>query len=204
MHNLYVIQTQIITCKKTAQMTNNLAKTENIQEKALVSVLLFEAVGESSAAIDSFSNWLLIGFAGAITFLIGNLDSLSGHLPPATLHCCISLFLVVASLGIAEKILATVIAGARAGAAIGREMGAEIASRGIELDVSVIFSQTETAILQPMRWFVKRSFQKAISGDIAATSRTITKWAQIQGALALIQALTILWAVYIIARSLIF
>lgn len=117
-------------------MANTLAKTEHIHEKVLVSALLFESVGKSSAAIDSFSSWLLAAFAGAITFLVGNLDSFSDHLPPTALRCCISLFLVVALLGIVEKMLATVIAGASAGAAVGRQMGAQLAERGIVPDFS--------------------------------------------------------------------
>lgn len=50
---------------------------EHVHEKVLVSSLLFYVIGKASATIDSFSNWLLVGFAAAITFLLGNLKALS-------------------------------------------------------------------------------------------------------------------------------
>lgn len=176
-----------------------MVEIENIHEKVLVNSLLFEAAGKASATIDSFSNWLLAGFAAAITFLLGNLGSLSDQLSSSRVQYCAYLFIAVLVLGIFEKILATVIAAASAGASVGREIGAQNAERGIELQPAVIFSEAEKAILPPMRRFVSRSFMKAASGDITAAARTFTAAAQIQGLLVATQVVIILRAVYVIA-----
>ena len=176
----------------------------HINEKVLTSALLFEATGKSSAAIDSFSGWLLAALAASVAFLLGNIDKLSSHLSAGVLRSLLSIFLTVAVLGVLEKMLAVVLAGASAGAAVGRVMGGEVASRGIVLDVTVIFKEAEKAILPPARWVVRRSFGKAASGDIVAAARTMTRLAQIQGMVAMVQAVMVLRCVYLISKSVAF
>lgn len=95
---------------------------ENLQEKAFVSSLLFESVGKASAMIDTFSSWLLGGFAAAITFLISNFSTISSNVASHYVQYTIYLFLVVLTLGIIQKYLATIIISASAGAAVGREL----------------------------------------------------------------------------------
>jgi len=177
---------------------------EHVHEKALVSSLLFEAVGKASATIDSFSNWLLAGFAAAITFLLGNLEALSGQVSNWSVRYCAYLFIGVLVLGIGQKLLATVVAAASAGAALGRQMGNENAERGVELEPEAIFSEMERAILPPMRGFVSKSFAKVRRGDLTAAARSFSVTAQVQGLLVALQVICVLRAVYVLAKELAF
>jgi hypothetical protein len=178
--------------------------TEHIHEKVLVSNLLFGAVGKSSNSMDTFSNWLLTGFAAVIAILISNLDKVSTHIPPGTLNFIFLSFFIVAAIGIAAKALAVVVAGASAGANIGREEGMRAAESGVQLDVSVVFAETERAIIAPMRWLVRRSFAKAVRGDFAAAARTFACLAQFQALLALAQAAIVLLVIAILTCKITF
>jgi hypothetical protein len=182
----------------------NVVEIKNVHEKVLVNALLFEAVGKGSAIIDSFSNWLLAGFAAAITFLLGNLQAVSGYVSKPNVQYCAYLFIGVLLLGILEKILATIVGSASAGAATGREIAAENIKQGIKLEPQVIFQESERAILRPMRWFVSRSFKKAQVGDLTAAARLFTLVAQIQGLIVALQVLVVLRAVYVIAKGMAF
>lgn len=104
-------------------------------------------------------------------------------------------------MGVIEKLLASVISAASSGAAVGRELGVKNAEMGIELNFSVVFSEAERAILPPMRYFVRRSFEKASSGDLTAAARTFTLIAQVQGLLALIQVGLVFFAVVIFVNN---
>lgn len=181
-----------------------MAEIENVREKVLVNSLLFAAVGKGSAIIDSFSNWLLAGFAAAITFLLGNLQAVSEYVSKSSVQYCAYLFFGVLVLGILEKILATIVGSASAGAAAGREIAADNFKQDIELDPAVIFRESEKAILRPMRWFVSRSFKKAQAGDLTAAARSFTLVAQIQGFFVALQVLVVLRAVYVIAKGMAF
>src|SRR5690606_21378355 len=140
--------------------------------KALVNSLLFEAVGKSSAIIDAFSGWLLAGLAAATTFLITNYASLPSSFCVHQLQVIAYIFLAVLVLGVIEKLLASMVSAASSGSAVGRELGIKNAEMGIKLDFSVVFSEAERAILPPMRYFVRRSFKKASTGDLTAAART--------------------------------
>jgi hypothetical protein len=179
-------------------------QVEHVHEKVLVSSLLFEAIGKASATIDSFSNWLLAGFAAAITFMLGNFEALSSHVSNWSVRYCAYLFIGVLVLGIGQKLLATLVAAASAGAALGRKMGNENAERGIELDPDAIFSEMERAILPPMRRFVTSSFAKVKRGDLTAAARSFSVVAQIQGILVAVQVVCVLRAVYVLATEMAF
>ena len=177
---------------------------ENLPEKVFVSSLLYESVGKTSAMIDKFSSWLLAGFAAAITFLISNLSTISSKVSSHYLQYSIYLFLVVLILSIIQKYLATVVISASAGATLGRELGNKIVENGIKLNFAVVFSEAENAVLPPMRYFIRKSFQKASAGNITATARTFTIITQVQGLLALLQTAVIFYAAIIIANNIVF
>ena len=181
-----------------------MSEIENLQEKAFVSSLLFESIGKASETIDTFSNWLLGGFAAAITLLISDFSTISSKVPDHHLKSTIYLFLAVLILGIVQKYLATIVMSASAGAAVGRELGNKFAENGIELDVDVIFSESAKAILPPMRYFVRNSFAKASAGDITAAARSFSVIAQVQGFLALLQVAVIFYTVILISRNITF
>ena len=174
---------------------------DHIQERVLVSNLLFGAIGASSRNMDAFSSWLLAGFAAVAAVIFANLGEVSQHLAPHVLHTFFFCFFAAVILGIVAKFLAVLVAGASAGAAIGRAEGARIASTGAELDVPFFFSEVERAIIPPARWFIKRSFAKAVKGDLSAAARLFTVVVQVQALCMFAQALVVLWVVGAVACS---
>ncbi len=171
-----------------------MSDTEDVHEKVLASALLSEAAGKCSASLDSFSSWLLGGFAAALVFLISNVGSLQAHLPVIALRAAGRLFLIAVVLGLVEKYIATVLRGAAEASAAGREIGEKFAE--FDLDFKIVFGELEKAMFPPLKWFVRRSLAKAQSGDFAASARSFVKWAQIQGFVVVVQAAVLLWAVY--------
>ena len=85
-----------------------------------------------------------------------------------------------------------------------REIGTQNADRGIELQPDVLFSEMERTVLPPMRWFVRRSFAKAKSGDLAAAARSFAATVQVQGLLVALQVVVVLRALYVLAQELAF
>jgi hypothetical protein len=82
---------------------------------------------------------------------------------------------------------------------VGRTGGARAAESGLELDVPFLFSEIERAVIQPARWFVKRSVAKAAKGDLSASVRSFTVLVQVQALCMFAQALVVLWVVGVVA-----
>jgi hypothetical protein len=174
---------------------------DHVHEKVLVSALLFASLGKGSEKVDTFSNWLLAGFAAAVSFLLANIGSLASHVPSKTLQELVTAFLIVFALGLVEKMLAVVVAAASAGSAIGREMGDKIAATGTEVDIAYLLSEIERAVFPPIRRLVRRSFAKAQSGDLTAAARAYSHCVEAQIFLVLIQGGAVLWSVWLLARN---
>ena len=175
---------------------------EHVQEKFFASTLLTLGAGKSSAAVDSFSGWLLAGFAAVLTFLLGNLDSLGAYLPIITVRDSAYIFVAAIVPAVLAKIISVVVVGASEAAALGREIGKAFADQGIELDLPVALRECEKAFFPPMNRLIKRSFKKVEHGDLAASARGLTKWAQVQTILVLIEVLLIMWAAIVLVRGL--
>jgi len=174
---------------------------EHLQERVLVSNLLFGAIGASSRNMDAFSSWLLAGFAAVAAALFANLGAATAHLTAYAVHAFFVSFFVVVVLGIVAKFLAVIVVGASSGAAIGRVEGARAAESGAQLNVNVIFSEAESAILPPARWLIRRSFAKAARGELTAAAKTFTIVVQAQALCMFLQALVVLWVVGVMACS---
>lgn len=177
---------------------------EHLHEKVLVGSLLSETAGKSSAMIDSFSSWLMLGFGATIAFMLANIDDLANYLPLESFRLCVFLFFATITLGVIQKFLATFVAAGSAGAALGKKAGEQFAAAKVDLDLNIVLAEMAKAIFWPARWFVHRSFEKAKAGDLTVSARTFTKSSQIQGCIALIQAFIVLWALYVVGKSLAF
>jgi len=175
---------------------------EHLQEKGFASTLLTLGAGKSSAAVDNFSGWLLAGFAAVLTFLLGNLDSLGPYLPITTLRDAAYIFVAAIVPAVLAKVISVVVVGATEAAALGREIGKATADQEIELDLSVALRECERAFFPPMSRLIKRSFTKMEHGDLAASARGLTKWAQVQTMLVLIEVCLIIWAAIVLVRGL--
>jgi hypothetical protein len=173
----------------------------NLHEQVFVSAMLHETNGTASSLLDSFSGWLLGGFGATSALLVSQYDSVSKHIDPQIIHRFLVLFLWALIFGICQKYLAMIIASSSQSSAIGREMGDKAAANSIPLDFEIIFSEMEKSIIQPGRWFVRRSFAKAKNGDLVSGARNFTRLMQLQGFLGLVQAILILVAISKIASA---
>jgi hypothetical protein len=175
---------------------------EHLQEKFFASTLLTLGAGKSSAAADSFSGWILAGFAAVLTFLLGNLDSLGTYLPITTLRNAAYIFVAAIVPAALAKVISVVVVGASEAAALGREVGKSAADQGIDLDLSVALRECEKAFFPPMNQLIKRSLKKMERGDLAASARGLTKWTQVQVMLVLLEVFLITWAAIVLVRGL--
>ena len=173
----------------------------NLNEQIFVNALRAETNGKASASVDSFSGWLIAGFAATSALLISQFDAVSKHLYPDTIRMFLYLFLWSLMLAIVQKYLSVIVTAHSQASAVGREMGDKAAEKSIDLDFNIILAEMERSILPPGRWFVSRSFAKAKRGDLVSSTRAYSKLFQIQSFLAVVQAILILVACYIVARS---
>ena len=185
-----------------ALQPNLMNETQNAIDKLLVSALLFESAGRASAILDSFSGWLLGGYAAAIALLISQFDSIAKHLSPESIRYCLLVFLISLVVALIEKYLSSAIMAGSQGAAVGRDMVSRAPFNTATLSPEVIFFETERAMFWPIRWFVQRSFAKVKQGDFVAAARNVTRCLQIQGLIVLVQAALLLLAIYTIVRGL--
>jgi hypothetical protein len=146
---------------------------------------------------------LLAGFAVTVTFLISNYAALSPKFISHHWNTLICLFLLTLIFGILEKMIAAMVSAASAGAAVGRELGGKFAEMGIEINPAVIFMEVEQTIFPPMRYFVRKSFQKASKGDITAAARTFTIISQVQGLIVLLQVTLVFFAVILFSKNIV-
>jgi hypothetical protein len=106
------------------------------------------------------------------------------------------LFLAVAVLGITAKYLYVLISSASAGSVIGRELmkGAS------DIDARAFAEQLLKGLPAPGRFFVRRSFKKAVAGSLLGAPRFFFGLTQLQGALTLAQTVCVVWAIYTVSH----
>lgn len=66
------------------------------------------------------------------------------------------------------------------------------------LNYQVVLGEAERALLLPMRFMLRRAFEKVEAGDLAATARNYTKLTQVQALLAVLQVLVALIVAFIL------
>lgn len=168
---------------------------ENLQEKFFANTLLTVASGKVSAGLDSFASWLFGGSAAALTFLLGNLDSLGSYLPLGALRDSAYILLGATIPVVAEKLISAMVVGAAEGDASAREIGEATANKGVKLDLPLALREFERAFFPPFRWYIKASIEKMKKGDLAASGRRLTKLTQIQVGLVIAEVLLIVWSI---------
>jgi len=173
----------------------------NIHEQVFVNALRAEMNGKASATIDSFSGWLLAGFGAASALLVSQFETVSKHIDSSTIKCFLSLFLWSLVLAVVQKYLSVIVTAHSQGSAIGREMGEKNSEKGIKLNFDLVLAEMEKSTLPPGRWLLSRSFAKLKQGDLVSSTRTFSKLMQIQSIIAVVQAILMLMATYIVARS---
>lgn len=173
----------------------------HLQEQMLVNALLHEINGKASSVIDSFSGWLVGGFAATAALFVSQYESVSRHLGQFVLHRILITFFWILVIGILEKYIAVLIASASQSAAASRQIMEKMGEDSETIDTDFILSEIKRPIFPPIRWLVGRSFNKVKSGDLSSGARNFTRLAQIQGFLCLTQAALVLFAGFKIAVS---
>ena len=184
-----------MTSEGSSQMSKALEETENLQEKFFANTLLTVASGKVSAALDSFASWLFGGSAAALTFLLGNLDSLGKYLPVSTLRDAAYILLGAIVPVAAEKLISAVVGGAAEADASAREIGEATANRGVKLDLPLALREFERSFSPPFRRFVKAGIKRMEQGDLTASGRRLTKLTQVQVCLVVTEIILIAWAI---------
>jgi hypothetical protein len=147
----------------------------NIVEKLLAAKMLASAAGHSSSQLSSFSGWLITGFAAGFGLLLANIESISKFVEPRRVGLAILFFLGAVLVHVVQRWLAAITAGS---IAAGNDAGTASANHNQEIDFKVVFAEMERASYRPARWFIRRSFAKVASGDLAGAGRMQFKLAQ--------------------------
>ena len=161
------------------------------REAYLLNDMLLTSAGVASKLIDSFSGWLLGGYGAFTALFLSQYDALSKHLGARSVRWTILLFGIVLLLGMIEKYISFLVAGATAGAEESRKT---VGRQNLEspVDAEFVLDEIEKAMLWPARWFVHRSIAKAKTGDIVSSARKFMKLAQVQGMVLVAQVAAVL------------
>lgn len=158
---------------------------KDIHERVTAGRLLSISAANISSGLDSFCNWLLLGVGAAYSLVFANMDSLQNLVSPQSLKISLLFLLVAISLGIVQHWLASIVAASSAVAEKAGQIGQELSEREIDIDFKVVFREMEKGLFYPAKWIARRSFEKAISGDFAASGRLSAALSQVQSWLAL-------------------
>lgn len=174
---------------------------KNIHEQNFVNVFRARINECVSPLIDTFSGWLIGGFGAASALLVSQYDSVSKHISTCHIQEFLQLLMLALIIAVIQKFISSLIVANAKAAIVAAELGKAAAENSIELDFNVIFSEIEKSILPISRWAVRRSFRKAISGDLVASSRNFVRLSQVQGLITIAQALVTLFAIYELAAG---
>ena len=183
MVSLYGFSGQLRGCPQ-----RDYAVTENpeLHERIMAGRLLAVSAAQISSHLDSFCSWLLLGVGGGYALVLANLASLQGFIAPQSLQTSLFLLLVAIAFGVLQRWLAAIVAASTASGEKAEEIGKELADRDIDVDFRIVFREMERGTYYPAKWMVRRSFNKAMSGDFAAGGRITALISQIQSALAFV------------------
>ncbi len=175
--------------------------SDGIQEKALAAAALSDGAGTASAAIDRFAGWLLTGFGAGVALLLTNRD-VQSWIPTSTVRTCLIAFAWSVVLVVAEKFVSIAITGSAESGRVGRELSDKAFERlraaGVDrpqLDPHIIVDEVKRALLWPGYRLLSGTFSKVLAGDLAAWARVLTRMAQVQGMLVLLQ-----WVLFLVSR----
>lgn len=161
-------------------------QSAELHERVTAGRLLATAAAQISAHLDTFCSWLLIGVGGAYALVLTNLDSLQQLVSLRSLQKSLLLLLIAIVIGVFQRWLAAIVAANAATGEKAEQIGKDLAERDIEVDFKVVFREMERGTYYPARWMLRRSFNKAMSGDFAASGRITAAISQIQSVLAFV------------------
>ncbi|ESS72683.1 hypothetical protein MGMO_52c00380 [Methyloglobulus morosus KoM1] len=178
-----------------------MTEIENIYEQLFMLVMRGNVNGKASTIIDTFSGWLISGFAAASTLFVSQYKSIQENISICGIQWFIYLFIAALILAIFQKFIAVIVASHSMGSSVGYELGKEFKKNNVVLNREFIFNETEKGMLPFVRWCASDILTAARNGDFVSSSRNFTRLCQYQGLLTLIQAIVTLFAIRIIATT---
>lgn len=151
-----------------------------LHERIAAGQLLSLGAHRISEQLSSLSGWMLVGFGGAYTLVFANYASLQEVVSLHSLHTSLFLLLIAFVFGVLQRWLAAMIAASAATAEKAEEIGSKLAKIGRDIDFKVMFREMEKGVYYPSRWVVRRSFERAMAGDFAASGRLSAGLSQVQ------------------------
>ncbi len=176
-----------------------MTEIENINEQLFMLVMRGNVNGKASTIIDTFSGWLISGFAAASTLFVSQYKSIQENISICGIRWFLYLFIAALILAIIQKFIAVLVASHSMGSLVGYELGKGVKEKNIILDREFIFNETEKGMLPFLKWYASDILNAARKGDFVSSSRNFTRLCQVQSLLTLLQAIVTLLAIVIIA-----
>lgn len=170
-----------------------------LHERVAAGKLLSLVASHVSEHIGSFGSWLLIGVGATYSLVLANLASVQQFVSLLSIRTGLLLLLAAVIFGVLQRWLAAIVGASSALAEKGEKIGRELSEQEIEIDFKVLFREIERGIYYPAKWIVQRSYNKVLSGDLAAAGRMCAGISQIQSFLVLIQVGLAVSAIAVIA-----
>jgi hypothetical protein len=163
---------------------------EKIIARVAAGASLTIASGHASASLDKFASWFLAAFGAGLALIVSHLQEVSAFIPLPTVTTAAYLFLVAATVCIAQRYVAMIIASGAAAAKEGREMGDKLQ----HMDTQEFFAQMLKGIPGPMKKMCKGQFDALGKGDYAVSGRFFMRLTMLHGVLASIELIILLVA----------
>lgn len=176
-------------------------EVKNLNEQNFVNVFRAKINECVSPLIDTFSGWLIGGFSAASALLVSQYDSVSKHISTCLIQEFLQLLMLALILAVIQKFISSLIVANAKASIVGVELGKEAVNNSVELDFNIIFGEVERSIFPMTRWLVRRSFRKAMNGDLMAGSRNFVRLSQVQGFITIAQAVVTIIAIYKLAAG---
>lgn len=173
-----------------------------MHERITAGRLLITTAGQISMQLDSFCSWLLLGVGGAYALIFSNLDSLQFLVSSSSLQTSLLLLLVAIVLGVLQRWLAAIVASNVAASEKAEKLGSELAERNLQIDFRIVFQEVEKGLHFPSNLIARRSFEKVLGGDFAASGRLTAGISQLQSLFVLVLVGLVVAAIAVTALGL--
>lgn len=151
-----------------------------INEQIAAQQTLLAGARRVSAALPTFSTWLMAGFGAAFTLALVNIETVSKFIEITHIRFGLVLFLVSLVLAVLGTYLGTIVTAALAAQEDGEMIGKKISESKQKFDLSMFAREYERGLFPPIRWVAHSAMKKAMHGDVVAGARMIAKLSQLQ------------------------
>lgn len=175
-----------------------MTRDADTNEKVLLLRSLIVAAKNTSESMNTFVHWMLGGFGAGLTFLLGNLDGLKGHVVDGSIERAGGIFLWAALLGIAQTYIAMVV---RAAVGVFQEVE-KLVQPDSNLSLYRFFSVYIQGVPVYLRLVAAWAAKNFVEGNITRTGRYIYNAVVIQCLLGVVVTVRLVWALKVIIDGL--